>query len=117
MAANINLHQLRVEVALTERDDNNGEAATLDEQRPPPAETTITAPSEQHGQSGDDGSDAETYDSSAQMPQPIETEAPKPIFMRYVIGDTVIMGRPDYMRHYALNNAVNTEGQGSGLVK
>jgi hypothetical protein len=107
MAANINLHQPRVEVALTERDENNnGDPATSGEQTPSQSESTIAAPSAQHGQSGDGGgSEAETHDSSAPLPQSIDNETSKPSFMRYGFGDTVIMGAPNYARDYAVNSS------------
>jgi hypothetical protein len=107
MAANINLHQPRVEVALTERDENsNGQAATPHGQTPPQSESTIAAPSEQHGQSGDGGgSEADAHDSQAPLPRPIENETSKPSFMRYGLGDTVIMGAPNYARDYSVNSS------------
>jgi A nuclease family of the HNH/ENDO VII superfamily with conserved AHH len=102
MSANINNNAQRTEFALIERDENNNsESATPDGQNPPPVETTIAAPSEQQDQSGNGGgSDADTHDSSAPIPPPPETGAPKPSFMRYGLGETVVMGVPSYVRDY-----------------
>jgi Holliday junction resolvase-like predicted endonuclease len=102
MAANIHLHQPRVEHQLTEHDDNNnGEPNTPDGQIPPQSET-IAAPSEQNGQSSGDGagSDGGTHDPPSTPPPPPEESIPLPAQFRYGLGDTVIMGRPDYMRAY-----------------
>jgi hypothetical protein len=99
MAANINNTPQRFDYARAERDDENnqGEAATPDGQTAQPAEANIAAPVEQRGQSSSDGggSDAGTYDPSG-TPPPVEAKTTQPSFARYGLGDTVIMGRPDY---------------------
>jgi Restriction endonuclease fold toxin 5 len=107
MAANINLHQPRVDYAHAERDDENsqGEGTTADSQTPAQSDASVSAPTEQQGQSGDGaGGDAGTQDASTPPPPPTEPNAPKPNFARYGVGDTVIMGRPDYGRAYAVSS-------------
>jgi hypothetical protein len=115
MAANIHLHQPRVEVALTEHDDTgNGEPATPDGQASPQSETSIAAPLEQHGQSGDGGgSDAGSHEPSTPPPPPAEAEAstPFPAQFRYGLGE-VSIGRPEYVR-FAANEADRAQ-QGTG---
>lgn len=102
MAANINLHQPRVDYAHAERDDENnqGEGTTPEGPTSAQAETTINAPTEQHGQSGNgNSSDAGTLDSANALPLPVESEPairfPSPF--RYGIGE-VSVGRPNYPR-------------------
>jgi A nuclease family of the HNH/ENDO VII superfamily with conserved AHH len=107
MAANINLHQPRVDYAHAERDDENsqGEGTTADSQTPAQLDASVSAPTEQQGQSGDGaGGDTGTQDTSTPPPPRAEPNAPKPNFARYGVGDTVITGRPDYGRAYALSS-------------
>jgi A nuclease family of the HNH/ENDO VII superfamily with conserved AHH len=100
MAANINNTPQRFDYARAERDDENnqGEATTPGGQTAQPAEANIVAPVEQHGQSSSDGGgdEAGTHDPSGTPPPPVEAETTQPSFARYGLGDTVIMGRPDY---------------------
>jgi hypothetical protein len=107
MAANINLHQPRMEHALTEHDDNNGEPTTPDGQTPSQSNTNTAALTDQQGNSASDGSgsgsnnDAGANESYTPAPPPPEESIPLPAQFRYGVGDTVIMGRPDYTRAYA----------------
>jgi hypothetical protein len=106
MAANIHLHQPRVEVALTEHDDTgNGEPAAPDGQASPQSETSIAAPAEQHSHGDGGSSDAGSHDPSTPPPPPAEAEAstPFPAQFRYGLGE-VSIGRPEYVR-FAANEA------------
>jgi A nuclease family of the HNH/ENDO VII superfamily with conserved AHH len=115
MAANINFHQPRAEHALTERDESsNGEPATPEGSSAQPTESSITAPTEQQGQSGDGGgSDAGTHDPANPPPPPIEVEAatPFPAEFRYGLGE-VSIGRPEYARFNANEADPLREDQG-----
>jgi hypothetical protein len=105
MAANINLHQPRMEHALTEHDDNNGEPTIPDGQTPSQSNTNTAALTDQQGNSAGDGSgsnnDAGANESYTPGPPSPEESIPLPVQFRYGLGDTVIMGRPDYTRAYA----------------
>jgi hypothetical protein len=103
MAANINNSAQRFDYARAERNDesnNNSDAATSDGQSAQSTETTLAAPTEQQGQSGDSGSNnAGTHDPSTPPLLSEEAEAPIPFpaQFRYGLGE-ISIGRPAYTR-------------------